>query len=272
VTSTLSLGALSARILFGAALTATTVLAGPALASAAPGDNGTVKIHDPNTDEQDNRNEPHVCEFQIVASNFDAVQDVDWKILTQGGRNGGQLVEEGSIVLDGEGAGSTEVIGLENGHYRLNWTFEGQKSNSAKHKVFWVECDEEQPTEEPTDEPTDEPTGDPTDVPTEEPSGEPTGDPTVDPSEPGAEPTDEPTDPAEPTDGATDPAESEAPTAPADESGTPGGGSGGLPVTGGALAGLVAAGAVAVAGGGAAVYYSRKRRGNGDDAAESTEG
>jgi hypothetical protein len=268
VTSTLSLGALSARILFGAALTATTVLAGPALASAAPGDNGTVKIHDPNTDEQDNRNEPHVCEFQIVASNFDAVQDVDWKILTQGGRNGGQLVEEGSIVLDGEGAGSTEVIGLENGHYRLNWTFEGQKSNSAKHKVFWVECDEEQPTGEPTDEPT----GDPTDVPTEEPSGEPTGDPTADPSEPGAEPTDEPTDPAEPTDGATDPAESEAPTAPADESGTPGGGSGGLPVTGGALAGLVAAGAVAVAGGGAAVYYSRKRRGSGDDAAESTEG
>jgi hypothetical protein len=280
VTSTLSLGALSARILFGAALTATTVLAGPALASAAPGDdsvevpnytpgdNGTVKIHDPLTPEDDRRNVPKVCEFQVAAFGFDSAQEVSWEIVVQGGKpSDRELMLSDTIVLDDQGEGRTEVLELPDGHYRLNWTFDGENGD-GKHKVFKVRCETEDPSGEPTDEPSGEPTEDPTDVPTEEPSGEPTGDPSADPSEPGTEPT----DPAEPTDGATDPAESEAPTAPADESGTPGGGSGGLPVTGGALAGLVAAGAVAVAGGGAAVYYSRKRRGNGDDAAESTEG
>jgi hypothetical protein len=280
VTSILSPGALSGRILVGAALTAATVLAGPALASAAPGDdsvqvpnhargdNGTVKIHDPLTPEDNRRNVPKVCEFQVAAFGFDSAQDVSWEIVVQGGRpSDRELMLSDTIVLDDQGEGMTEVLELPDGHYRLNWTFEGENGD-GKHKVFKVRCETEEPSGDPTDEPTDEPTEEPTDVPTEEPTGEPTGDPTVDPSEPGTEPSDGATDPAEPTDGATAPAESEAPTAPADESGTPGG----LPVTGGALAGLVAAGAVAVAGGGAAVYYSRKRRGNGDDAAESTEG
>ncbi|KOX22296.1 hypothetical protein ADL05_03875 [Nocardiopsis sp. NRRL B-16309] len=255
-------------------MTATAVLAGPALASAGtlpaspPGDNGTVKIHSPSTPEEDNRNVPKVCDFQIVAFGFDAAQEVDWEIVVQGGGNphDAEPVLDGTLVLDGEGEGSTELLDLENGHYHLNWTFEGQHGK-AKQKVFKVRCEDEEP--EPTEEP--QPTGEPTEEPTEQPSEEPTEEPTTEPSDPGTEPTDEPTEPTEPTDGATDPAESDEPTTPADESGTPDG-PGGLPVTGTALAGLVAAGAVAVAGGGAAVYFTRKRRNSPAEPGEPTEG
>ncbi|WP_159940796.1 MULTISPECIES: hypothetical protein [unclassified Nocardiopsis] len=258
-------GALGARLLLSAALVAGTVLGAtsPAFAKPdnAPGDNGTVKIHDPSTPEDDNRNVPKVCDFQIVADNFDAVQEISWEIFVkaQGGWSE-EPVLEGELVLDDQGSGSTEFLDLDNGHYKLYWTFEGQRSNDAKHKVFKVACEE---TPEPTPgTPTEEPSGEPSEEPTTAPSGEPTENPgeSPEPTDPGS--TVDPTDPANPTDPAGEPGTdasvppaADEENAPADEASSPG-----LAVTGGALTALVAAGAVAVAGGGAAVYFTRRRK------------
>lgn len=210
-----------------------------------PGDNGTVKVHDPDRPDEDNRNEPKVCDFKLIGNGFDGLQSVSWTISVHGGPPAGRVVAlEGEIELDEDGHGATEILELPNGHYKLDWTFEGQQSADAKHKVFKVTCADptapptDEPTDEPTDTPTDEPTDTPTDAPTEEPTDEPTEGET--PKEPGEE-------------------------VPADEKPQAGGG---LPVTGAALAGLVAAGVAAIGGGGAAVYFGRKRR----PGAESDEG
>ena len=92
---------------------------------------------------------------------------------------------------------------------------------SASASATWVAGGEVPPTDEPS-EPTDEPT----------------------------EPTDEPTEPSEKP---SEPAE-EKPTPPKDDDQPT------LPVTGGALAGLVAAGVAALGAGGGALYLSRKRK------------
>uniref|UniRef100_UPI00036B4978 hypothetical protein n=1 Tax=Nocardiopsis halotolerans TaxID=124252 RepID=UPI00036B4978 len=198
-------GAFGARLFLGATLAMGAVVGGASTAFAAspaspPGDNGTVKIHDPATSEDDNRNEPKVCEFQVVADNFDEVQEVSWEILAKPEDGGGwsDVVLDGTLVLDGDGSGSTEILQLDDGHYKLDWTFEGQHSSDAKHKVFKVDCAE--PLEEP------EPT-----APEEEPSTPPAEEETPDES---PEPTDPvgPTDPADPT----SPEESGDPSAPAE--------------------------------------------------------
>ncbi|CAL9549304.1 hypothetical protein SUDANB121_04422 [Nocardiopsis dassonvillei] len=243
----LAVSALAAGLAFGAAA--------PAFASlpfAPPGDNGTVKIHSPETPEEDNKNQPKVCEFQIVGHGFDPAQEVTWEILTQGGKpSEREVVLEGGLELDEEGSGSTELLNLDNGHYRLEWTFEGQKSNDAKHKVFKVDCPEPEPG--PSEEPSTPPSGEPSTPPE---TAEPSDPPTVDPSDP-ATPVDpvDPTDPAtpvDPTDPAT-PGPSDEPSAPAEEKPS-------LALTGSAVAGLVAAGVAAAGGGGAALYFGRKRK------------
>ncbi|MEE2037814.1 thioester domain-containing protein [Nocardiopsis sp. CT-R113] len=110
-------------------------------------------------------------------------------------------------------------------------TAEGDETTvSASASATWEEGGETAP---PTEEPSEEPT--------EQPSGEPS-----EPESPAPSPSDEP---------------SETPSAPADDSNEPT-----LPVTGGALAGLVAAGIAALGAGGGAIYLSRKRK------AASTEG
>ncbi|MFD3686564.1 Cys-Gln thioester bond-forming surface protein [Nocardiopsis sp. NPDC058631] len=109
----------------------------------------------------------------------------------------------------------------------------GETTVSASASATWEEGGETTP---PTEEPSEEPT--------EEPSGEP-----GEPEAPAPSPSDEP---------------SETPSAPADDSNQPT-----LPVTGGALAGLVAAGIAALGAGGGAIYLSRKRKAA---ASESLEG
>ncbi len=94
---------------------------------------------------------------------------------------------------------------------------------NAAASAEWSKADE--PAPEPTPEP--EPTPDPEPTPTDGPDPEPT-----------------------PTDG---PSEDDKPAPGKDEEST-------LPVTGGALAGLVAAGLAALGAGGGALYLSRKRR------------
>ncbi|WP_150237364.1 thioester domain-containing protein [Nocardiopsis quinghaiensis] len=85
--------------------------------------------------------------------------------------------------------------------------------------------------------------------------GEVTPPESPEPSEPeeSPEPSDEPSESPEPSDEPSEP--SEKPSAPADDQNEPT-----LPVTGGALAGLVAAGVAALGAGGGAIYLSRKRK------------
>ncbi|GAA1458671.1 hypothetical protein NE857_27315 [Nocardiopsis exhalans] len=251
-------GAFSVRLFGAVALTTGLVLGAGASASAAPGDNGTVKIHNPQTPEEDNRNEPKVCDFQVVAFGFDAGQEVSWEILTHGGPPNSRTVElEGELVLDDEGAGSTEVLNLDDGHYKLEWTFDGQKGKGGKHKVFKVVCDGGEGEPEPNPTPTGEPE---TPETPENPEASPTPETPETPEVP-----DEGKTPGEETGQPEDgPSEEAEPTTPVTEAG-PGQEKDGsdLAVTGSALAGLVAAGALAAAGGGAALYMSRKRRGQG---------
>ncbi|MFC5636481.1 LPXTG cell wall anchor domain-containing protein [Streptomyces bullii] len=119
-------------------------LLAPAAHATPPGDNGTVKIHDASTGEELRRNEPHVCTFYLDAFGFDGAQEVDWHIdAIPPSENKGETVKSGSLTLDDQGHARTEDLSLPDGHYKLYWTFEGEKG-SAKHKVFWTDCEDAQ--------------------------------------------------------------------------------------------------------------------------------
>jgi LPXTG-motif cell wall-anchored protein len=154
---------------FGAVCVAASaaLLLAPAAHATPPGDNGTVKIHDASTGEELHRNEPHVCAFYLDAFGFDGAQEVDWHIdAIPPSENRGETVKSGALTLDAQGHGRSGDLSLPDGHYKLFWTFEGEKG-SAKHKVFWTDCEDEQ-----------EPGG-------TTPSGAPSGSASVSPS-PGA--------------------------------------------------------------------------------------
>ncbi|GHH90591.1 LPXTG cell wall anchor domain-containing protein [Streptomyces capillispiralis] len=125
-------------VAFSAAL-----LTAPAAHATAPGDNGTVKIHDASTGEEQRRNEPHVCTFYLDGFGFDAGQQVDWHIEVWAPTAGtkGETVLSDTLTLDASGHGRTEDLSLPDGHYKLFWNFDGEKG-SAKHKVFWTDCEE----------------------------------------------------------------------------------------------------------------------------------
>ncbi|GAA3805077.1 hypothetical protein GCM10022403_043810 [Streptomyces coacervatus] len=124
------------------AVAAAALLSAPVAAHAtAPGDNGTVKIHDATTGEELKRNEPHVCTFYLDAFGFDAVQQVDWHIEAWAptAATKGATVKTGAITLDAQGHGRTADLSLPDGHYKLFWNFDGE-NGAAKHKVFWTDC------------------------------------------------------------------------------------------------------------------------------------
>lgn len=119
------------------------LLTAPAAHATPPGDNGTVKIHDASTGEEQRRNEPHVCTFYLDGFGFDAGQQVDWHIEVWAPTAGtkGETVLSDALTLDVSGHGRTEDLSLPDGHYKLFWNFDGEKG-SAKHKVFWTDCGE----------------------------------------------------------------------------------------------------------------------------------
>ncbi|MET7703791.1 hypothetical protein, partial [Streptomyces sp. NPDC005485] len=153
-----------ARLTAAATLAALTV-AGTALAGApaafaaptAPGDNGTVKIHTPDTDPGDPKDEPKVCEFYLDGTGFDAMQKVHWSIKTQPPVPGGDTAE-GDLVADATGAAHTANVPLADGMYKLTWKFEGE-NGAGKMKVFKVDCAGSTPSPTPT--PTSTPPGGP---------------------------------------------------------------------------------------------------------------
>lgn len=210
------------------AVAAAALLSAPAAAHAtAPGDNGTVKIHDASTGEELRRNEPHVCEFYLDAFGFDSVQQVSWHIEAWAPTAAvkGGTVESGAITLDDEGHGRTADMTLPDGHYKLFWNFEGEKG-AAKHKVFWTDCGDE------------EEGGGTTATPSASAS------PSATPDESGGEPSASPSAPGE------------AAAAPSPQ----GGGEGDLAETGnGAPVGLLSAAAAALLGAGGYLVFRRRR-------------
>ncbi|WP_255950283.1 LAETG motif-containing sortase-dependent surface protein [Streptomyces odontomachi] len=112
-----------------------------AQAHTAPGDNGTVKIHDAATGAELHKNEPHVCTFYLDAFGFDSAQQVTWHIEAWAPTAGtkGETVKSGTLTLDGSGHGRTADLGLPDGHYKLFWNFDGEHGK-AKQKVFWTDC------------------------------------------------------------------------------------------------------------------------------------
>ncbi|REK90704.1 LPXTG cell wall anchor domain-containing protein [Streptomyces inhibens] len=125
------------------ATVAVALLLTPSAYAAAPGDNGTVKIHDATTGEELRKNEPHVCTFYLDAFGFDGGQEVDWRIEAWAPTADvkGDTVKSGSLTLDGEGHGRSQDLSLPDGHYKLFWNFDGEHGR-AKHKVFWTDCED----------------------------------------------------------------------------------------------------------------------------------
>ncbi|MFJ9419359.1 hypothetical protein ACIRPT_35150 [Streptomyces sp. NPDC101227] len=123
------------------AAVAVSLLLTPSAYAAAPGDNGTVKIHDATTGEELRKNEPHVCTFYLDAFGFDDGQQVDWHIEAWAptAHVKGETVKSGALNLDGEGHGRSQDLSLPDGHYKLFWNFDGEHGR-AKHKVFWTDC------------------------------------------------------------------------------------------------------------------------------------
>ncbi|MFF5314279.1 LPXTG cell wall anchor domain-containing protein [Streptomyces massasporeus] len=166
------------------------LLLAPAAHATPPGDNGTVKIHDASTGEELRRNEPHVCAFYLDAFGFDGGQRVDWHIdAIPPSENKGETVESGALTLDSQGHGRSEDLSLPDGHYKLFWNFEGEKG-SAKHKVFWTDCEDEQEPGGSTPSASVSPSSSP--GASEAPSGEPSGSASASSSAGGAVPASSP--------------------------------------------------------------------------------
>jgi hypothetical protein len=146
--------------LAGAAGVAATVLLGagtPAGAgpAGAPGNNGTVKIHDgAGEPAAEVRNEPHVCTFHVHAFFLDAGQVVTFEVLSWPPTGDRSVVLTGSIAADADGEGRTAVYSLPDGHYKLDVDTGEGRPIKDKHKVFWVECATTPPTTQPTTPPT----------------------------------------------------------------------------------------------------------------------
>lgn len=132
-------------------------------AAAAPGNNGTIKIHDAYEPDPVVKNEPHVdCPFHIHFFFADAGQTGDWWILVWApGDKGAATGVSGSYTTDSNGEYITGELRLPVGHYKLFW--EGDPNKLIKHKAFWVDnCD---PILAPAPTPTPVP-GAPTPTPT----------------------------------------------------------------------------------------------------------
>lgn len=125
----------------GLAATAALVLAAPvavSTAGAAPGNNGTVKVHAVDTAHADPRNEPKVCVFNLTGAGFDAGQSLAGVIEGHGGRNAGASALTHSATTDAAGAFAAGPFHLTEGSYRLTWwTGDG---GGTKQKVFQVGC------------------------------------------------------------------------------------------------------------------------------------
>jgi hypothetical protein len=122
-----------------------------ALANDTPGNNGTVKIHEGNTEKEPGevRNEPHVCTFHLHFYFADPEQAGTWEIQEWAPTGTkGTVVKSGTYDTAGDGEDrqppAPDVYTLPDGHYKLFW--DGDTDKHDKMKVFWVDCPTAQQT------------------------------------------------------------------------------------------------------------------------------
>jgi len=119
--------------------------ASPALSNDTPGNNGTVKIHEDDTehDPGEVRNEPHVCTFHLHFYFSDPEQSGTWEIQQWSPGDKGTVVLSGTYDTQGDGEDRQPEQGvytLPDGHYKLFWDGDLDTQKHDKMKVFWVEC------------------------------------------------------------------------------------------------------------------------------------
>jgi hypothetical protein len=142
--SILSAGLLAASAaLVGLAGAALAVPVGPSAPSVVPGNNGTVKIHDGDTENEPIvANEPQVCTFHVHFFFADAEQSGSWWIQSWPPTGDMTTVLSGDYLTGAGGEYRTPdspgTYSLPNGHYKLFW--QGDEENLVKSKVFWVSC------------------------------------------------------------------------------------------------------------------------------------
>lgn len=123
-------------------------LAPAAFANDAPGNNGTVKIHDGSSEaEPVTSNESHVgCDFHLHFMFGDTDQVGTWEIQSWPPTGERTVVLSGTYDASGDGEDSQGAT-LASGHYKLFWA--GDTDKHAKQKVFWVACDDGGGNEDP---------------------------------------------------------------------------------------------------------------------------
>jgi hypothetical protein len=134
-----------------------------ALANDTPGNNGTVKIHEGNTEKEPGevRNEPHVCTFHLHFYFADPEQAGTWEIQEWAPTGTkGTVVKSGTYDTAGDGEDrqppAPDVYTLPDGHYKLFW--DGDTDKHDKMKVFWVDCPAPEKTPAPQHTPGATPT------------------------------------------------------------------------------------------------------------------
>jgi hypothetical protein len=131
-------------------LVAAFVAPGTVTSTDAPGNNGTVKIHEGGTEtEPIVRNEPHVCTFHLHFFFADPFQAGTWEIQEWSPGDKGVVVLSGTYDTNGDGEDRDPdepgVYTLPDGHYKLFWDGDLDTQKHDKHKVFWVDCPETAP-------------------------------------------------------------------------------------------------------------------------------
>lgn len=129
-------------------------------ASAAPGNNGTVKVDGVDILKHSNANEPHVgCDFSIEWYGFDATNTTSYVTFEAQPPTGTRILLQNTVALDGDDAsGGGSPAGLDGvAYYQLSFsaddfqhpiqgyhvklTVSTPTANGAdtKSKVFWVQ-------------------------------------------------------------------------------------------------------------------------------------
>jgi len=130
----------------GLVLVALLAPASPVLSNDTPGNNGTVKIHEDDTenDPGEVRNEPHVCTFHLHFYFSDPEQAGTWEIQEWSPGDKGTVVLSGTYDTQGDGEDRQPPQGvytLDPGHYKLFWDGDLDTEKHDKMKVFWVDCE-----------------------------------------------------------------------------------------------------------------------------------
>ena len=112
-------------------------------AKDTPGNNGTVKVHDGDTESEPvTQNDPHVgCFFHLHFMFADAQQSGVWEVRSWPPTGDGTVVAAAPYDTMGDGEArfpETGATSLPSGHYKLSWG--GDVGKSDKHKTFWVDC------------------------------------------------------------------------------------------------------------------------------------